>query len=58
MPHPAFALFTAVLLAAALALLEDRPAAARLRVAARTFLTCAAVVFAGSWLMYAIHTLG
>ena len=43
MPHPIFTLLAAVLLAMALAMLEDRAPRERLFVAARMFLGCVGV---------------
>jgi hypothetical protein len=55
MPHPAFVLLAAALLALAMAMLDDRPARERPLVAARVFLTCLAAVAGGGWLMRLIH---
>jgi len=55
MPHPIFTLLTAVLLATALAVVEDRSPRERLYVAARVFFFCAVTALGGSWLMYLIH---
>jgi hypothetical protein len=55
MPHPIFTLLAAVLLAVALAMVEDRPPRERLRVVARVLLCCSVVTLGGGWLMYLIH---
>jgi hypothetical protein len=55
MPHPIFTLVAAVLLALALAMVEDRSPRERLSVAARVFVCCAVVTLGGGWLMYLIH---
>jgi len=56
MPHLAFTLLTAVFLAIALALPEDRSPRQRLHAAARMFACCVSAVVAGGWLMYLIHS--
>jgi hypothetical protein len=55
MPHWGFTLLTALMLAAALAMLEDRSPRERLRVGARVFCTCAIAVVGGGWIMHFIH---
>ena len=55
MTHPMFTLFTAVLLAAAMAILDDRTPRERIYIAVRFFLTCVVSVTGGSWLMRLIH---
>jgi hypothetical protein len=55
MSHLAFATLTALLLAAALAMLENRSPRQRLYAAARVFATCAVSTIAGGWLMHFIH---
>jgi hypothetical protein len=55
MPHLYFALLTALLLAAALATIEDRTTRERLRAAARVLIGCAAATIGGGWLMRLIH---
>ncbi len=55
MPHLAFTLLTAVLLAAGMSLLGSRPLAERLYAAIYLFLCCVATTVAGSWLTHWIH---
>lgn len=55
MSHPAFTLFTALLLAIATAAAGHRPARERFAVGLRMFSGCALAVVAGSWLMRLIH---
>jgi hypothetical protein len=55
MPHPLFTLLAAVLLAVALAMVDDRTRRQRLFAAGRVLLACAAVTLGGGWLMYLIH---
>ena len=55
MPHPMFTLLAAVLLALAMAMMEDRTPRGRLYAAARTFLGCAVWIVGGSWFMHLIH---
>jgi hypothetical protein len=55
MSHPTFTLICAVLLAGAMAAMENRTPRERAWVAARTFVYAVAGVLAGSWAMYAIH---
>jgi len=55
MSHPAFTLLAAVMLAAAMAMLEDRSPRERLYAAARVFLCCAVSIVGGGWLMFLIH---
>ncbi len=55
MPHLVFTLLTAILLSAALAVVENRAPRERLYVAARVFLCCVIATLAGSWLMHLIH---
>ena len=55
MSHPMFTLLCAVLLAAAMAALEDRGPRERALVAARVFAWCVVATIGGSWLMHAIH---
>ena len=55
MPHLIFTLLLAVLLAAAMAAMGDRPARERLYVAARVFFGCVASIVAGGWVMRLIH---
>jgi hypothetical protein len=55
MPHPIFTLLAALLLALAMAMLEDRTTRERLYVAARVLLCCALSMAGGGWLMRLIH---
>jgi hypothetical protein len=55
MSHPTFTLLSAVLLAGAMAAMENRTLRERAWVAARTFVYAVAAVVGGSWLMHAIH---
>jgi hypothetical protein len=55
MSHPAFTLLMALLLAASMAAVETRSRRERAYVAVRVFVCCIGAVFAGGWLMYAIH---
>jgi hypothetical protein len=55
MSHSAFTLFSAALVAAVTAAMDNRPLRERGWVAARTFLYCVGAVVGGSWVMYAIH---
>jgi hypothetical protein len=55
MSHAVFTLIASVLLAFALAAVEDRTMRERAGVAARVFLCCVASVFAGGWLMRLVH---
>ncbi len=55
MSHPMFTLLTAILLAIALAMAEDRSPRTRLYAAARVFGGCLAATLGGGWLMYLIH---
>ena len=55
MTHPMFTVVSAGLLAAALALVEDRTPRERAYVAARMFLGCVAGVAVGAWLMRLFH---
>jgi hypothetical protein len=55
MSHLTFTMLTALLLAAAMAMLENRSSRQRLYVAARVFATCAVATVAGGWLMRFIH---
>ena len=55
MTHPVFTLLTAVLLAAAMTMLENRAPRERLCVAARFFFWCVASAAGGGWLMRLIH---
>jgi hypothetical protein len=55
MPHSTFTLFAAVLLAMAMAMVEDRAPRERLYVAIRVFFCCAMTTLGGSWVMYLIH---
>jgi predicted outer membrane protein len=53
--HPLFTLLAAVLLAAGLAMAEDRTPRERLYAAARVFAGCAVAVGGGGWVMHWIH---
>jgi hypothetical protein len=53
--HPYFTLLTAILLAAGLALVEDRTPRQRLVAAARMLGWCLVSVAGGVWLMRLIH---
>jgi hypothetical protein len=55
MTHLAYTLLLTVLLSGAAAMMGDRPGRERAYAAAYTFLSCAFIVFAGSWVMYWIH---
>ena len=55
MSHPTFTLLASVVLAGALAAVEDRRLRERLFVATRVFLCCLFAVFAGGWAMRLIH---
>jgi hypothetical protein len=55
MSHLTFTALTALLLAAGLAMLENRSPRQRLSVTARVFATCAVSTVAGGWLMHFIH---
>lgn len=55
MTHPIFTLFTAFLLAAAMAIVDDRTARERVYIAVRFFVSCVVSVAGGSWLMRLIH---
>ena len=55
MPHLIFVLFTALVISAAMAAVENRAPRARLYVALRMFLWFCVSVVGGSWLMRLIH---
>jgi hypothetical protein len=55
MPHLAYTLLVAVLLAAAMALIGNRSPRERLYAAIYLFLCCAFATLAGSWAMFLIH---
>jgi hypothetical protein len=55
MPHPLFTFLTAVLLAVAMAMVDDRTPRQRLLAAGRVLLICAVVTVGGGWLMRLIH---
>jgi hypothetical protein len=55
MPHFAFTLLSAAVVAAAIGCSEDRPAQERRYRAAWLFLCFLSAVIAGSWIMRAIH---
>jgi hypothetical protein len=55
MPHPIFTLFSASLVAAAMAMLENRTPRERLYAGVRMFCSCMATVIGGSWVMHLIH---
>jgi hypothetical protein len=55
MSHPAFTVFMALLLGTAMAAVEKRSGRERVYVAVRVFVCAVGAVFAGGWLMYAIH---
>jgi uncharacterized membrane protein YhhN len=55
MPHPMFLLLGAVLLAMAMAAMEDRTPRERLYSAARVFIGWTAAIVGGGWLMHWIH---
>ena len=55
MPHFAFTLLAAALVAAAVGSSENRPASERAYRTAYLFLCSIAIVIAGSWIMRAIH---
>jgi hypothetical protein len=55
MPHLAFTVLTALMLAAAMAALDNRSPRERLGVAARFFAQCMIAIVAGGWLMRFIH---
>jgi hypothetical protein len=55
MSHPVFTLAVAMLLAGAMAAIEDRTPRERAWVAARFLLFCVAGTVGGSWLMHLIH---
>jgi hypothetical protein len=55
MPHPLFTLLAALLLAAAWAMLDERPARERVYVGVRVLFCAIATVVGGSWLMRLIH---
>ena len=55
MPHFAFTLVAASLMAGAIGASENRPASERAYRTAYLFLCSIAVVVAGSWIMRAIH---
>lgn len=51
MPHLIFTLLAALLLATAMAMVEDRSPRERLYAAARVFFCCVVATVGGSWLM-------
>lgn len=55
MPHLAFTLLAAALVAAAIGLSENRPPSERAYRTVYLFLCSIAIVIAGSWIMHAVH---
>jgi hypothetical protein len=55
MSHPLFTILTAVLLSAAMAMVEDRTPRERIAVGLRFFAWCAVAVAGGGWFMRLIH---
>jgi hypothetical protein len=55
MSHSMFTLFSATLVSAVTAAMDNRTLRQRGWVAARTFVYCVGAVAGGSWLMHAIH---
>jgi hypothetical protein len=55
MPHLLFTVLTAVLISAAMALLDERSLRQRVHTAAYLLLCFAVTTVAGSWIMHLIH---